>query len=148
MKSHKKQLRFIVNPNCSWVRFPVSKMLSFPIGILDILETENHALKTLCFHSEIQWNFMKLHKNQLRFIVNSCSFWNAIFGFQNIKFPIGKVNILETGNHVLKTLWFHSEIWWNFMEKVILTCVRTANSYGFRDAISGLHNVKYSNWNT
>ena len=97
-------------------RFPVLKKLSIPLGLLWFTDVGNHVLKTLWIHSEIWWNSMKFHEKQLRFIVNSNSFWTWFLFLKISSIPIGKVDILEVGNHVLETLVIQIEIWWNFMK--------------------------------
>ena len=58
MNSIKDRLGFIVRTSISRVRFSLFRILSFPIGKVKKMRSENHALETLCFPIEMIWFLM------------------------------------------------------------------------------------------
>ena len=84
--------------------------LTFPMGILDILEVGNRDLKTLIIQIEIRWFFDWFVEKAAPKHCESMLFWTRFSFLKISSIPIGKVNILETENRVLKTLYFIDEI--------------------------------------
>ena len=84
--------------------------VEFYNGLLDFLTTENDALKTLCFISEICRKSMKRAHRTGHFAYETQGFRNAIFGSQNVEFYKGLLDFLKTENDVQKMLLYKVQI--------------------------------------
>ena len=88
----------------------VFQNVEFHKGLLDFLRTENDVQKTLCFISEMEWNFIQKVNRAVHFAMKTQGFRNAIFVFQNVELYNGLLDFLETENDALETLCFIREM--------------------------------------